>query len=286
MFSAIPFNLLGGEKKEADYIVTGTWSGKAAGEAKKYGTINTVVNLGSGKYTSVPPQSEWKQLNPNAAYVYLCDNETVEGVEFEHLPETHGVPIIADMSSNLLSKKIDVTKYGCIYACAQKNFGAAGLTIMIIRDDLLKIPPHPLCPGIMRFADLVKERSMINTPATYCIYIAGLVFEWILHEIGGIEKMEAINRLKAKKLYDYIDASGYYKNPVALHNRSIMNVPFVGKHADLEKKWLEEAEKEGLVTLAGHRSVGGFRASIYNAMPVEGVEKLIAFMKKFAEAHP
>lgn len=281
MFSAIPFNLLGGEKKEADYIVTGTWSNKACNEAKKYGTINIAAK--PEKFNQVP--KEYK-FNPNAAYVYYCDNETIEGVEYKEPPETHGVPLVADMSSNLFSKKLDVSKFGIIYACAQKNFGAAGMTLMIIRDDLLKIPPHPLCPTIMRFDKQAENRSMLNTPSTYCIYIAGLIFEWLLDVVGGMDKMEEINRKKAQKLYEYIDSSDYYTNPVEKANRSCMNVPFIGKHKDLEKQWLAEAAKEGLVQLAGHRSVGGFRASIYNAMTEEGVDKLIAFMKKFAEAHP
>jgi len=173
MFSAIPFNLLGGEKKEADYLVTGTWSGKAAKEAERYGKIN--IAMKPTKFNTIPDKSEWK-LNPNAAYVYCCDNETIEGVEYPEPPETNGVPLIADMSSNMFSKKFDITKYACVYACAQKNFGAAGMTLMIIRDDLLEIPAHPLCPGIMNFKAQAAAKSMINTPATYCIYIAGLVF--------------------------------------------------------------------------------------------------------------
>eukprot|EP00727_Mastigamoeba_balamuthi_P009291 m51a1_g4985 putative phosphoserine aminotransferase (366) ;mRNA; r:78852-80448 len=281
-FSSIPLNLMG-EKKEADYIVTGTWSKKAAAEAARYGKVNVITDL--KKYDHIPARAQWKPFSPNAAYVYLTDNETVEGVEFDGVPETAGVPVVADMSSNFLSKRIDVAKYGLVYACAQKNFGPAGLTVVVIREDLLEIPPHPMCPLIFQNKLQAENGSMYNTPSTYNIYIAGLVFQWIL-DLGGMEAMEAINHRKAAKLYKYIDESGYYRNPVAVANRSHMNVPFLGKDPKLEKEFLGEAKKAGMMFLAGHRSVGGFRASIYNAMPEAGVDRLIAFMKDFAAAHP
>eukprot|EP01105_Mastigella_eilhardi_P007117 TRINITY_DN18569_c0_g1_i1.p2 TRINITY_DN18569_c0_g1~~TRINITY_DN18569_c0_g1_i1.p2 ORF type:complete len:366 (-),score=138.11 TRINITY_DN18569_c0_g1_i1:30-1127(-) len=283
-FAAIPMNLLGGEKKEADYVVTGNWSTKAMQEAQKYGKVN-VVSM-QKPFKQVPDPKTWKPFSPNAAYVYYCDNETIEGVEFPFIPETNGIPLVCDMSSNFLSRRFDVSKFGLVYACAQKNFGPAGLTIVIIREDLLQIPPMPCCPTIFSFKTQADSGSMYNTPACYCIYIAGLCFKWLLN-LGGLKAIEEINERKAKKLYDYIDASGYYTNPVQKANRSHMNLPFLSKHgAADEKTFVAEATKQGLTTLAGHRSVGGFRASIYNAFPEEGVDKLIEFMKKYAEAHP
>jgi len=280
-FSAIPMNLLG-DKKKADYIVTGTWSKKAAKEAERYWTVNYITNPTKGR---VAEKSEWKPFSPDAAYVYYCDNETIEGIEFPEPPEVPaGVPLVADMSSNFLSKKLDISKYGVIYACGQKNYCPAGLTIMIIREDLLEIPPQPFCPTIMMNKTQADHGSMYNTPASYNIYIAGLVFEWILEQ-GGIEAVEAVNRKKAAILYDYIAESKYYTNPVIPENRSKMNVPFLGPEGLDTKDFLAEAKKVGLVTLAGRRSVGGIRASIYNAMPVEGVEKLVQFMKDYAAAH-
>ncbi|KAH3762593.1 3-phosphoserine/phosphohydroxythreonine transaminase [Pelomyxa schiedti] len=282
-FSAIPMNLLGGAKKEADYIVTGTWSKKAIAEAKKYGTANVICE--PPKCNTIPDPTTWRPFSPNAAYVYYCDNETIEGVEFPFIPETHGIPLVCDMSSNFLSRRFDVSKFGLVYACAQKNFGPAGLTIVLIREDLLAIPPVPACPTIFSFKLQADNNSMYNTPACYCIYIAGLCFQWLL-SLGGLEGMERINAQKAARLYDFIDNSGYYKNPVTKEFRSRMNVPFISKNPADEKAFLTEAAAEGLVTLAGHRSVGGFRASIYNAFPEAGIEKLIEFMKAFMIRHP
>ena len=280
-FSAIPLNLMG-EKKTADYIVTGTWSKKAMAEAKRYGDVNVICEPTKGR---VADRASWKAFNPEAAYVYYCDNETIEGIEFHQPPEVPaGVPLVADMSSDFLSKKLDITKYGVIFACAQKNYGPAGLTVMIIRDDLIARPPMPCCPTIMMNKIQADNGSMYNTPSSYNIYIAGLVFQWVL-DMGGIEAVEELNRKKAALLYDYIDASKYYVNPVIPENRSRMNVPFLGPAGFDDKDFLSEAKKHKLVTLAGHRSVGGFRASIYNAMPMAGVEALVAFMKEYAAAH-
>lgn len=280
-FSGIPLNLMG-EKKTADYLVTGTWSKKAAAEAKRYGTVNMVCEPVKGR---VADKASWKPFNPEAAYVYYCDNETIEGVEFHEIPEVpEGVPLVADMSSDFLSKKLDISKFGVIFACAQKNYGPAGLTVMIIREDLIARTPLPGCPTIMMNKTQADNGSMYNTPASYNIYISGLVFQWIL-DMGGIEAIEAQNAKKAKLLYDYIDASGYYTNPVAPEFRSRMNVPFLGPKGFDDKDFLAEAKKHKLVSLAGHRSVGGFRASIYDAMPIAGIEALIAFMKEYAAAH-
>ena len=282
-FSGIPLNLMG-EKKKADYIVTGTWSKKAAAEAKRYGEVNIIG--GQTPFNKLPDLKEAK-FSPDASYVYYCDNETIEGVEFREPPTLPypEVPLVADMSSNFMSKKLDISKFGVIYSCAQKNYAPAGLTVMIIREDLLEIPPHPLTPTIMMNKTQAANGSMYNTPATYNIYIAGLTFEWILG-LGGLAKLEEINRKKAMMLYDYIDGSNYYRNPVQKEHRSFMNVTFLGPEKLDTKDFQAEAKKVGLVSLGGHRSVGGFRASIYNAMPVEGVEKLIEFMKKYAAEHP
>ena len=280
-FSGIPLNLMG-EKRTADYIVTGTWSKKAAAEAKRYGTVNMICEPAKGR---VPEKSTWKPFNPEAAYIYYCDNETIEGVEFHEVPEVPAdIPLVADMSSDFLSKKLDISKFGVIYACAQKNYGPAGLTVMIIREDLLTRKPLDGCPTIMMNKTQADAGSMYNTPATYNIYIAGLVFEWIL-EMGGIEAVQALNAKKAALLYSYIDESKYYRNPVIPENRSRMNVTFLGPEGFDDKDFLAEAKKKSLVQLAGHRSVGGFRASIYDAMPIAGVEALIAFMKEYAAAH-
>jgi phosphoserine aminotransferase len=283
-FSGVPLNLLG-DKKEADYLTTGTWSKKAAVEAGKYCKVNIITDPGK-VCNRVPETSEWKPFSPDAAYVYYCDNETIEGVEFPEPPKLPypNVPLVCDMSSNLLSRRFDVSKFGLVYACAQKNFGPAGLTVVIVREDLLAIKPHPACPTIFSNKTQADNGSMYNTPACWNIYIANLVFEWIIGR-GGLAAMEEYNAKKAAMLYSYIDESGFYTNPVKLVNRSRMNVPFLAQKDTDEKDFLAEAKKRGLVTLAGHRSVGGFRASIYNAMPIEGIQALIAFMKEYAEKH-
>ena len=276
-FAMVPLNLLG-DKQSADYINTGMWSKKAIAEAKRYCTVNIVGDTSEGGFTTVPAQSELK-LNPNAAYVHYTPNETIGGVEFDYIPETGDVPLIADMSSTILSRSIDVSKFAMIYAGAQKNIGPAGLTIVIIRDDLLgNAAEHT--PAMLNYETHANNGSMYNTPATYSWYMAGLVFEWI-KEQGGLKAMGEINQRKADKLYATIDNSGFYANPVPKANRSWMNVPFTLADANLDSYFLAGATEQGLITLKGHRSVGGMRASIYNAMPEEGVDALVAYMKAF-----
>ncbi|MCH4246833.1 MAG: 3-phosphoserine/phosphohydroxythreonine transaminase [Acinetobacter populi] len=277
-FSAIPLNLLG-KNQQADYIHTGIWSEKALKEAKRYGDIH-VIEAGTeldGK-KAIRAQNEWN-LSDHAAYVHYAENETIGGIQFPFIPDVKA-PLVADLSSSILSAPIDVSKFGLIYAGAQKNIGPAGLTLVIVRDDLLD-QTKPEIPSILKYADQAKNGSMVNTPATYAWYLAGLVFEWLLAQ-GGVEAIHQINQQKAKLLYDYIDESGFYQNPIAKDYRSLMNVPFTLADASLEKTFLAEAEKHHLLNLAGHRSVGGMRASIYNAVPLEGVKALVEFMQDFA----
>lgn len=277
-FAMIPMNLLRG-KTSADYINTGQWSAKAIKEAKRYCDVNVAASSEDKSFTYAPKQAELK-LNPEAAYVHYTPNETIGGVEFDYIPETGDVPLVADFSSSILSQDLDVSKFALIYAGAQKNIGPAGLCIVIVREDLLGEAIDGT-PTAMNYQVAADNGSMYNTPATYSWYLAGLVFDW-LKQLGGVKSIAEVNLRKAKKLYDYIDTSGFYSNPVAKENRSIMNVPFVLKSADLDKAFLAEAEKAGLLNLAGHRSVGGMRASIYNAVPEEAVDALIEFMKDFA----
>jgi len=274
----VPMNLIGKTGK-ADYIVTGDWSKKSLKEAKNYGTINTAA---AGGGTSIPKQSEWK-LDPEASYVHICSNETIGGVEFHWTPDTGEVPLVADMSSNIMSRPIDVSKYGLIYAGAQKNMGPSGLTIVIVRDDLLG-HALPITPSAFNYQLQAENDSMYNTPPTYAIYIAGLVFNHI-KAMGGLEAMEAHNKAKAGVLYDYLDNSKFYSNPVAKDDRSLMNVPFKLKDDALDEAFLKGAQAKGMIQLKGHRSVGGMRASIYNAMPIEGVKALVAYMKEFEVQH-
>ena len=276
-FAMVPMNLLRG-KNTADYINTGSWSKKAIAEAKRFCDVNVAATGESGNFTGIPQESEWS-LNKDAAYVHYTPNETIVGVEFQYIPEVGDVPLVADMSSTILSRPLDVSKYGLIYAGAQKNIGPAGLTIVIVRDDLAGDEISGT-PAMFSYATHAKAGSMYNTPPTYAWYIAGLVFEWI-KEKGGLENMADINKRKADKLYAAIDKSNFYKNPVDPDCRSWMNVPFILDNSDLDGKFLEQAKEAGLVTLKGHRSVGGMRASIYNAMPEEGVDALIAFMEEF-----
>jgi len=276
-FAMIPLNLLG-DKQSADYINTGMWSKKAIAEAKRYGAVNIAAETSDTGFTTVPTQDQLK-LDPNAAYVHYTPNETIGGVEFDYIPETGDVPLIADMSSTILSRPIDVTKFGMIYAGAQKNIGPAGLCIVIIREDLLG-KARDITPTMFNYAIHAENDSMYNTPPTYSWYMAGLVFEWI-KEQGGLEAMAAVNKRKADKLYAAIDASDFYGSPVAKNARSWMNVPFTLANADLDADFLKGASERGLVTLKGHRSVGGMRASIYNAMPEEGVDALVAYMQEF-----
>mgnify|MGYP000197198248 CR=1 FL=1 len=280
-FSAVPLNLLPAGKT-ADYVVTGSWSKAAVKEAKLFGDINVIddVVIENDGIKSVKPSAEWA-LNKDAAYVHYCPNETVDGIEIFDLPETNGVPIIADMSSTILSREIDVSKFAVIYAGAQKNIGPSGLTIVIIREDLLG-NAQPATPSIMNYQIIADNDSMYNTPPTYGWYLAGLVFDW-LKNIGGVEAIAKANLEKANVLYDFIDSSSFYKNSIKNENRSLMNVPFWLEDESLNDEFLKQAEANGLVALKGHRIVGGMRASIYNAMPVEGVKALVAFMKSFEE---
>lgn len=280
-FSAIPLNLLGKNQK-ADYIHTGIWSEKAHKEAQRYGDIQVISALEQqdGLYR-IRPQSEW-QLSEQAAYVHYADNETIGGVQFDFIPETNA-PLVCDFSSSILSAPIDVSRFGLIYAGAQKNIGPAGLTIVIVRDDLLEQYQAHI-PSILKYNDQAKNGSMVNTPATYAWYLSGLVFEWLLEQ-GGVDAIHQQNLAKAQHLYGYIDASDFYHNPIAKPNRSLMNVPFTLADSALEKTFLQEAEQHQLLNLAGHRSVGGMRASIYNAVPLEGVQALTEFMQDFAQRH-
>lgn len=280
-FSMIPMNLLRG-KTTADYINTGEWSKKAIKEAQKFCEVNVAASSKDTNFSTIPARNTWK-LNPDAAYVHYTPNETIGGVEFQDIPDVGNVPLIADMSSNILSRPIDVSKFGLIYAGAQKNIGPAGMAIVIIREDLIG-QTISNTPSMLDYEIHAKNESMYNTPATYTWYLAGLVFKW-LKDNGGLSAMAEINKRKAEALYAAIDQSSFYNNPVEKSSRSWMNIPFTLANAELDKTFLAEAKKEGLVTLAGHRSVGGMRASIYNAMPEEGVQKLISFMADFEKRH-
>ena len=276
-FAAIPMNLLRG-KTSADYLNTGEWSKKAIKEAKKYCTVNVVASSEDKNFSYAPAQTAWK-LDPNAAYVHITQNETIGGVELFWTPETGSVPLVSDMSSDILSRPFDVSKFGLIYAGAQKNIGPAGLTIVIVREDLLGQTVAGT-PTMMDYAIQAENDSMYNTPPTYAIYIAGLVFK-MLKAKGGLSAMEKVNRAKAQILYDVLDASSFFASPVARENRSLMNIPFTLKNPELDEEFLKGAKARGMIQLKGHRSVGGMRASIYNAMPVEGVQALADYMKEF-----
>ena len=277
----VPMNLLRGHTS-ADYINTGEWSKKSIKEAKKYCTVNVAASAEASNFTCVPKLSDWK-LDPNAAYVHICSNETIGGVEYHWTPDTGSVPLVADMSSNIMSRPVDVSRYGLIYGGAQKNIGPAGATIVIVRDDLLG-GALPITPSAFDYTQQAEADSMLNTPPTYAIYIAGLVFNWIKQR-GGLVAMEAHNRAKAALLYDYLDSSSFYTSPVARECRSLMNVPFKLKDEKLDETFLKGAQARSMLQLKGHRSVGGMRASIYNAMPVEGVKALVAYMKEFEAQH-
>ena len=280
-FAMVPINLLNG-KKSADYLLTGQWSKKAVAEAKRFCNVNLVADTSDSNFTTVPDEASLK-FDPEAAYVHYTPNETIVGVEFDYIPDTGDVPLVADMSSTILSRAIDVSKFGVIYAGAQKNIGPAGLTIVIVREDLIGNADSNM-PVMFDYSTFAENESMYNTPPTYSWYIASLVFAWGLNR-GGMSDIEAVNKRKAEKLYKTIDDSAFYSNPVAVNNRSWMNVPFILANADLDAAFIEQAAAKGLVTLKGHRSVGGMRASIYNAMPEEGVDALIAFMQAFASAN-
>jgi phosphoserine aminotransferase len=278
----IPLNLLG-DKKTADYIVTGTWSAKSFKEAKKYCTPHLVAGALTGPWLAVPPAPTFQYSN-DPAYLFLCSNETIDGVEFQQLPETKvDAPIVADMSSNILSRPIDVSQYGLIFGGAQKNIGPAGLTLVIIRDDLLD-RALPVCPSAFEYKTVAANGSMYNTPPTYGIYIAGLVFQWLKRQ-GGLAEIERRNITKAELLYGFLDASDFYLTKVEKTFRSRMNVPFFLRDESLNEAFLADAKAAGLLQLKGHKSVGGMRASIYNAMPLAGVQALVAFMKEFERTH-
>ncbi len=276
-FSMVPVNLLG-EKSGADYINTGAWSKKAIAEARRYGEVHIAATTEADNFTRAPEQNEL-QLDAEAAYVHYTPNETIGGVEFPYVPETNGVPLVADMSSTILSRPVDVSRFGVIYAGAQKNIGPAGLTLVIVRRDLIG---HARAdqPTMFDYKTHADNGSMYNTPPTYAWYLAGLVFQW-LKALGGLEAMARINQRKAELLYSAIDASDFYSNPVSIESRSWMNVPFTLADPALDPVFLDEAREAGLLTLKGHRSVGGMRASIYNAMPEEGVQALVDFMADF-----
>ncbi|AMF94750.2 3-phosphoserine/phosphohydroxythreonine transaminase [Vibrio fluvialis] len=276
-FAAVPLNLLG-DKTQATYIDAGYWAASAVKEAKKYckpAVFDAKIEK-DGK-TAVLPASEWK-IDADSAYVHFCPNETIDGIEINDLPVTDK-PIVADMSSTILSREIDVSKYGVIYAGAQKNIGPAGICIAIVRDDLLGLA-NDVLPSILNYKLLAEQDSMFNTPPTFAWYLSGLVFKW-LKEQGGVKAIEKINREKAALLYGYIDSSDFYRNEIHSNNRSLMNVPFQLAKPELDGTFLELAEARGLTSLKGHRVVGGMRASIYNAMPLEGVQALVDFMKEF-----
>jgi len=277
----VPMNLLRG-KTRIDVVNTGEWSKKTIEEGRKYATVNVVASAQADGFTSVPAFETWT-LDPNAAYVHICSNETIGGVEYHFTPDTGDVPLVADMSSNILSRPFDVSKYGLIYAGAQKNIGPAGLTLVIVREDLLG-QALPITPSVFDFKKLADADSMYNTPPTYAIYIAGLVFQWIKAQ-GGVAAMEALNRAKSERLYAYLDGSAFYSNAIAPNARSRMNVPFRLRNEALDEAFLKGAAAAGLMQLKGHRVVGGMRASIYNAMPLAGVEALIAYMQDFASRH-
>jgi len=276
-FAAIPMNLLRG-KSSADYVNTGEWSKKAIKEAKRYCSVNIAASSEDKKFTYAPAQAAWK-LDRNAAYVHVCTNETIGGVEFHWIPDTGDVPLVADMSSHILSRPVEVAKYGLIYAGAQKNIGPAGLTIVIVRDDLLG-QALPITPSVLEYKAQSEADSMLNTPPTYGVYIAGLVFKW-LKGLGGLKKMAELNSAKAQVLYEFLDQTEFYYSPVEKGDRSLMNVPFRLRNESLNDDFLKQAKERGMVELKGHRSVGGMRASIYNAMPIDGVKALVGFMREF-----
>ncbi|QMV14234.1 3-phosphoserine/phosphohydroxythreonine transaminase [Vibrio spartinae] len=276
-FAAVPLNLLG-QSSKATYIDAGYWAESAIDEASKYCNIDVfTAKTDIDGQLAVKPADEW-QIAPDSAYVHFCPNETIDGIEINDLPVTDK-PIVADMSSNILSREIDVSQYGVIYAGAQKNIGPAGITIVIVRDDLLELA-HKMLPSVLNYKELAEKDSMFNTPPTYAWYLSGLVFKWLKSQ-GGVKAIEQINREKAETLYGYIDQSPFYRNTIHPNNRSRMNVPFQLAKPELDGKFLELAKERGLVALKGHRAVGGMRASIYNAMTLEGVQALVAFMQEF-----
>ncbi|HEX9773800.1 MAG TPA: 3-phosphoserine/phosphohydroxythreonine transaminase [Steroidobacteraceae bacterium] len=279
-FAAIPLNLTTRDST-ADYVNTGAWSKKAIGEAKKYCRVNVAADA-AGHYTSIPPQSQWR-LTAGASYLHYTPNETIGGVEFHWVPDTGSVPLVADFSSTILSRPIDVARFGVIYAGAQKNMGPPGLVVVIVRDDLLGQARADV-PAVLDWTAMAGDGSMLNTPASFSWYVAGVVFQWVKRQ-GGVAAMERLNRAKSDKLYAAIDASGFYRNPVDRDCRSWMNVTFTLARPELDAAFLEGAKAAGLIGLAGHRLVGGMRASIYNAMTMAGVDALLEYMRDFQRRH-
>ncbi|MBQ6336300.1 MAG: 3-phosphoserine/phosphohydroxythreonine transaminase [Ruminococcus sp.] len=279
-FAAIPLNFMNGSGK-ADYVITGQWAKKAAQEAARYGEVNIVASSADKTFSYIPKLDK-STFTPDADYFYICMNNTIYGTVYHELPETGDVPLIADISSCFLSEPLDVTKFGMLYGGAQKNVAPAGVTICIIREDLLG-KARDITPTMLNYQIHADNGSMYNTPPCYTIYIMKLVLEWIKNEVGGLEKMKELNERKAKILYDFLDSSELFKGTVVPEDRSLMNVPFVTGDTDLDAKFVAAAKEAGFINIKGHRTVGGMRASIYNAMPIEGVEKLVAFMKKFEE---
>ena len=278
--SMVPLNLLNGKK--ANYVVSGYWSKRSYQDALPFGDISIAASSESIGYTKAPDLQEWK-IDSSASYIHFCSNETIHGVEYFDLPSVKTIPVVADMSSHILSRPVDISQFGVIYAGAQKNIGPAGLTIVIVRDDLLEVA-SPLTPSVFNWKTQAENQSMINTPTTYSIYMAGLVFEWLI-ELGGLAAIEKQNIKKAELLYNFIDSSDFYSNPIDIKNRSRMNVPFRIQNEDLHASFVTGAENLGMIGLKGHRLVGGIRASIYNAMPIEGVQALVDYMKDFEKSH-
>jgi len=284
----IPMNLAGvrGQVGVADYINTGSWSTKSIKEARRYCEVNVAASSEAEKFARIPDRADWR-LSRNAAYVHVCTNETIDGVEYQFTPEvaadTDNAPLVADMSSHILSRAVDVSKYGVIYGGAQKNIGPAGLTIVIVREDLLG-HALPICPSAFNWKTVADNDSMYNTPPTYAIYIAGLVFQWLKRQ-GGVPEMERRNIAKAALLYDYLDSTDFYRTRIASECRSRMNVPFYLHDEVLNDAFLAGAKEHGLLQLKGHKSVGGMRASIYNAMPLEGVQALVHYLQEFERQH-
>jgi phosphoserine aminotransferase len=279
----VPMNLLGNKPGASiDFVHTGAWSGKSIKEAAKYAKVNVAASSEAAAFSFVPPQADWR-LSPDSAYVHICTNETIDGVEYPFVPELGATTLVADMSSHILSRQIDVARYGVIFAGAQKNIGPAGLTLVIVREDLLGAA-LPICPSAFDWANVAAHDSMFNTPPTYAIYIAGLVFQWLKAQ-GGVAAIERRNIAKAELLYAALDAGDFYQSRVAVACRSRMNVPFYLKDETLNDRFLAGARERGLLQLKGHKSVGGMRASIYNAMPLEGVQALVRYLQEFAQQH-
>ncbi len=279
-FAMVPMNLMTGSGK-ADYIITGQWAKKAYKEAARYGAARAVASSEDKTFSYIPKVAK-EDLDPEADYVHICMNNTIYGTVYHDLPDTGDVPLVADISSCILSRPIDVSKFGVLYAGAQKNMAPAGVTVVIIREDLIG-KAMDITPTMFNYQTHADNGSMFNTPPCYTIYVMKLVLEWIKNEVGGLEKMWEINEKKAKMLYDFLDSSALFRGTVVPEDRSLMNVPFVTGNDELDAKFVKEATAAGFVNIKGHRSVGGMRASIYNAMPVAGVEALVAFMKKFEE---